>query len=149
MNAEQSRELAVMLNDLLANYAMFYQNLRGFHWNITGNAFFELHAKFEELYTGANISIDELAERILTLGDRPLHSFKAFSDHSAIKAAENLDDAISTVSTTLENLKVLLAKERVIMKAASDADDEGTMDLMSGYISTQEKTVWMLKAYLN
>jgi starvation-inducible DNA-binding protein len=144
----QSEQLVHSLNDLLANYAVFYQNLRGFHWNITGAAFFELPAKFEELYTGANLAIDEIAERILTLGGKPLHSFTSFIESSDISEAKDANDAQSTVGTSISNLAVLLSKERAIMKLASSADDEGTMDLMSTYISNQEKTVWMLKAYL-
>ena len=49
LNKEKSKELAGLLNDLLANYSTFYQNTRGYHWNITGSKFFELHLKFEKM----------------------------------------------------------------------------------------------------
>lgn len=137
-----------MLNDLLANYAVYYQNLRGFHWNITGKAFFELHAKFEELYTGANLAVDEVAERILTLGATPLHTFSDFIESAEIREAKGIRTADDSVSTVIANLGILLQKERAIMKTAAEADDEGTADLMSDYIRAQEKTVWMLRAYL-
>lgn len=148
LNTEKSNELAKELNTLLANYQMFYQNLRGFHWNITGSTFFELHVKFEELYNDAVIKIDEIAERILTLGETPYHTFSTYIEHSSINEAANTTDGESTVSTTLANLKTLLEIERRILNLSDEADDEGTNAQMSDYISEQEKTVWMLSAYL-
>ena len=71
----KTKELAEKLNILLANYSVFYQNTRGFHWNIKGDTFFELHVKFEELYNDLVIKIDEVAERILTLGYTPEHQY--------------------------------------------------------------------------
>jgi len=71
LKIKDSKELATKLNELLANYQIYYQNLRNFHWNVSGPNFFELHAKFEELYNAATLAIDETAERILTLGERP------------------------------------------------------------------------------
>ena len=74
----KSKELANKLNLLLSDLQLFYINARGFHWNIKGNKFFELHLKFEELYTDVLTKIDEVAERILTLGHKPLHSFSDY-----------------------------------------------------------------------
>ncbi|MFT6210823.1 MAG: starvation-inducible DNA-binding protein [Bacteroidia bacterium] len=148
LKTEQSNKLASELNTLLANYQVFYQNLRGFHWNIQGPSFFELHVKFEELYNDAVIKVDEIAERILTLGETPYHTFTAYLEHSTITEAANVKDGNGTVSTTLANLKTLLEMERVILDLAGDAGDEGTNSQMSDYISQQEKTVWMLTAYL-
>ena len=148
LNENKSNELAKELNTLLANYQMFYQNLRGFHWNIQGPSFFELHLKFEELYNDAVLKVDEIAERVLTLGETPYHTFTAYLEHSSIKEAENVKDGHGTVSTTLANLKTLLEIERKILAMAGDAGDEGTISQMSDYITQQEKTVWMLTAYL-
>ena len=133
---------------MLANYQLYYQNLRGFHWNIKGDAFFTLHLKFEELYGDAVLKIDEIAERVLTLGGTPLHTYTDYLKHSTIKEAANVTDGEGTVGTTLSNLKTLLELERNILSLAGEANDEGTDALMSGYISAQEKTVWMLSAYL-
>ena len=90
LHTDKAHQLAGRLNALLANYQMFYQNLHGFHWNIEGNSFFELHTKFEELYTQANLSVDEIAERILTLEGTPLHTFEDYISNSTIKAAKGL-----------------------------------------------------------
>lgn len=148
LNTKQSNDLAQELNVLLANYQMFYQNLRGFHWNIQGPSFFELHIKFEELYNDAVMKVDEIAERVLTLGETPYHTFTAYLEHSTIKEAANVEDGEGTVSTTLANLKTLLEMERKILDLSGEAGDEGTNSQMSDYISQQEKTVWMLTAYL-
>lgn len=148
LNTKQSNDLAQELNVLLANYQMFYQNLRGFHWNIQGPSFFELHIKFEELYNDAVMKVDEIAERVLTLGETPYHTFTAYLEHSTIKEAANVKDGEGTVSTTLSNLKTLLEMERIILDLSGEAGDEGTNSQMSDYISQQEKTVWMLSAYL-
>lgn len=143
----KAEKLSEKLNTLLSNYQIYYQNLRGFHWNIAGPSFFELHAKFEELYTGANTSIDDIAERILTLGSTPLHTFEDYWSGAAIKAAKNVKDGTETVKTTIANLGTLIELEREILSLANEADDEGTATLMSDYIKEQEKTVWMLSAY--
>lgn len=148
LDKEKSQELAEMLNDLLANYQVFYQNLRGFHWNVKGEKFFELHLKFEELYNNAVLKIDEIAERILTLQGVPLHTFEAYLKQSAIKSVEKNKVDASIVSTIVENFSVLIAKERAILSKAADANDEGTVSQMSDYITETEKTVWMLNAYL-
>lgn len=149
LDKNQSEKLASGLNDLLANYQMFYQNLRGFHWNIKGDKFFELHLKFEELYDDAVLKIDEIAERILTLGSTPLHTFSDYIKVSSIKEAKNLSDATSTMTETLNNFNVLIVKQRELLKLSQEAGDEGTSTLLSDYISAQEKTVWMLSAWLN
>lgn len=148
LQTEQANKLAQELNLLLANYQMFYQNLRGFHWNIQGPEFFELHVKFEELYDDAVLKVDEIAERVLTLGGTPFHTFSAYLKNSTIQEAENVNDGNGTVSTTLANFKTLLEIERKILDLAGEAGDEGTNSQMSDYITEQEKTVWMLSAYL-
>lgn len=148
LEATQAKDLASRLNDLLANYQVFYQNARGLHWNIRGEKFFELHAKFEELYTDALVKIDEIAERILTLGHTPTHSFSEYVRMSEVKEATDLSDGLKAVSLVLDTYKVLILKERELLKLASDADDEGTSALMSDYIREQEKTVWMYTSFL-
>ena len=62
LDSKQSEVLAAELNVLLANYQLYYQNTRGLHWNIKGKHFFELHVKFEEIYTDAQLKIDLIAE---------------------------------------------------------------------------------------
>lgn len=145
---EHATALADKLNTLLANYQVYYQNLRSFHWNIKGQAFFELHVKFEELYNEANLAVDAIAERVLTLGHTPLHTFTDYLDRAGIQAAKNLSDGNSTVQATLDNLSALIELERDLLDLSDEANDEGTNSLMSDYINAQEKTIWMLSSYL-
>jgi len=147
LNAKETAMVGQKLNKLLCNYQMYYMNLRGFHWNITGRKFFELHLKFEELYDDAVIKIDEIAERILTLSESPIHSFKKYIEESQITAEEDITDGELAIDNILSSLKILLATEREILQLATTANDEGTVSLMSDYIVQQEKLVWMLSAY--
>ena len=148
LDSQKANALADKLNDLLANYQVFYQNLRGFHWNIRGRAFFELHAKFEEFYLDSIEKIDEIAERVLTLENVPLHAYEDYLKISEIQSAKDVHGALESVETIMANFGVLIKKERNILQAAADAGDEGTVTLISDYISQTEKTLWMLRSYL-
>lgn len=149
LDNNKSNELAKMLNDLLANYQIFYSNVRGFHWNIRGDKFFELHVKFEELYDDLIIKIDEIAERILTLGHQPEYRYSEYLKHSDITEAKQTSDGTKDVEHLLESFGILIKKQRAILGASDVADDEGTNSLMSDYIREQEKLVWMYTAFLN
>ncbi|WP_026955810.1 Dps family protein [Algoriphagus vanfongensis] len=148
LEVKESNVLVEKLNGLLANYQVYYQNLRNFHWNVSGPNFFELHAKFEELYNEANVSVDELAERILTLGGRPLSSYQEYIETATIQEAKKVDEPVKMVETIRSNMTTLLELERETLEAAGDSNDEGTASLMSDYITAKEKVVWMLSAYL-
>jgi len=145
---DKSLELAAKLNVLLANYQVFYANSRAIHWNIKGEKFFELHQKFEELYLDSFEKIDEIAERILTLGHSPSHTFSDYLKAATIKEASDVGDAKGTVQVVLDGYKTLLEIERYILDLAGEAGDEGTNALMSDYIREQEKSVWMYSAFL-
>ena len=146
--ADVEKEIG-LLNVLLANYQTYYQNLRGVHWNIKGKRFFELHVKFEELYTTAQEQVDEIAERILTLGGVPFHTLESYVKHASVPVGENIFDDEKTVRLVIDTISALLSLERDILDFSDEINDEGTNSLMSDFISGQEKNVWMLKAYLN
>ncbi|WP_242927834.1 Dps family protein [Pontibacter vulgaris] len=144
-----SKQVAEKLNELLANYHIYYQNLRGFHWNIKGVHFFQLHAKFEELYNSALAKIDAIAERILTIGQKPLSSFSDYMRVSSIQEANGLSGDKETVSATHANLTTIISLEREILSMAAETGDEGTVGLISEDINENEKTLWMLNAFLS
>ncbi|MBP1841593.1 Dps family protein [Formosa algae] len=148
LDAKKTKDLATDLNSLLANFQTYYQNLRGIHWNIKGKQFFELHVKFEELYTDANVKVDEIAERVLTLGETPLHTFSDYTDHAKVPVGKNVSDDEKAVALIVESLSILLKIERDILDKSGDAGDEGTNSMMSDFITEQEKTIWMMKAWL-
>jgi starvation-inducible DNA-binding protein len=137
------------LNGLLADVQVSYMNVRGFHWNIQGEKFFMLHEKFEELYDELADNADEIAERILMLGGRPVHAFSEYLKKAQLKEVMNVNNAKGTVNTILETLKHLLVKEKEIIVEAADAGDEGTVDLLTGYVSAQEKQIWMYSSFLS
>jgi starvation-inducible DNA-binding protein len=148
LDSVQAKELAEKLNDLLANYQIFYMNSRGFHWNIKGEKFFELHVKFEELYNDLVLKIDEIAERVLTLSHTPTHSFEDYIKAAVVKPTKNVTDGRKAVASVLDTLKVLITKQRVLLDLSDVANDEGTNALMSDYIREQEKTIWMYTSFL-
>ena len=147
IETHQADHLVEKLNDLLANYMLFYQNTRGLHWNIKGEKFFELHLKFEELYNNLLLKVDEVAERILTLGGIPLHTFDDYTAMSSIRALKNVSEAGEAVRTLLDAFQIVILKQRELLDLSAEANDEGTNALMSDYIREQEKLVWMYTAY--
>ncbi|MEQ6885017.1 Dps family protein [Salicola sp. Rm-C-2C1-2] len=144
----KARALADQLNELLAHYQIFYMNVRGYHWNIKGDKFFELHTKFEELYTDLLLKVDEIAERILTLGYRPVHAYSEYVKLSQIPERTSVTDGRQCVQEILDGLSALIKLERNILEASTAASDEGTNSLMSDYITQQEKTAWMYSSFL-
>ncbi|MEO0528314.1 MAG: DNA starvation/stationary phase protection protein [Bacteroidota bacterium] len=148
LNTKKSERLSTDLNRLLANFQRYYQNLRGIHWNIKGKRFFDLHTKFEELYTDANLKVDEIAERILTLGGVPQHTFEDYIQHSQVPVGKNITQDEDAIRLIVDSLKELLIIERHILQVSDEAKDEGTNAMMSDFITAQEKTVWMMKAWL-
>ena len=135
------------LNILLADYNLYYQKLRNFHWNIVGKNFFDLHEKFEELYEEAKLKVDEIAERILTLRFQPVSNFSDYLKHS------NLQESISElpdhqmIDILLEDHGKIIKQMRKTVAVADTNGDEGTIDMLGAYIGELEKTSWMLDAW--
>lgn len=148
LDGKKAAKLAGKLNTLLANYSVFYQNARGYHWNIKGEKFFELHLKFEELYNDLLLKIDEVAERILTLGGTPCHNHSEYRKVSTIKESKATSDGTTAVRDILASFATVIGLQRELLALSADAGDEGTNALMSDYIRAQEKLVWMYSAYL-
>ena len=135
------------LNILLADYHLYYQKLRNFHWNVIGKNFFDLHEKFEEMYDDAKLKVDEIAERVLTLRFQPTSNFSEYLKMS------NLEESISEltdyemIEQLIKDHGVILSQMRKVIKAADAAGDDGTIDLVGAYIRELEKTSWMLDAW--
>jgi starvation-inducible DNA-binding protein len=143
-------ELVDHLNILLANYQIHYQKVRGCHWNVKGHSFFSLHVKFEELYLNAQTAIDEIAERVLTLGKAPLSTYKDYIKHSEIKEIDTEGlSAEKIVEAILDDFNKLIALEREVIKNATEiTNDQGTADMVIGFLRFKEKTSWMLRAWV-
>jgi starvation-inducible DNA-binding protein len=145
---KETEEIVNELNSLLANYQVYYQNLRGIHWNIRGKRFFELHVKFEELYNDSQLEIDMIAERVLTLKGTPLHTFEDYIKHNQLEVGKNISNDEKAVGLIISSLKHLLVMERIILDKTAAANDEGSNAMMSDFIAEQEKTIWMMQAWL-
>ncbi len=135
------------LQQLLADFQVYYTNLRGFHWNVKGKNFFQLHSRFEEMYDDASEKIDEIAERILMLDGVPAHNFSAYLKHSNVKETGVVTDGDEGLKNVLDTLSHLIQSERSILATASEAGDESTVAMISDYLKEQEKLVWMLTSY--
>lgn len=148
LDNEKIKTIISQLNELLADFSIFYQNTRGYHWNIKGEKFFELHHKFEELYDALAKKIDEIAERIKILGGTPSHNFSDYHKLSSIKESSLVTDGTKAVKEILEAFKITLIKQRTILEESAKLNDEGTNALMSDFIVEQEKLVWMYRSFL-
>jgi starvation-inducible DNA-binding protein len=138
------------LNDLLANYHIHYQKLRGCHWNVKGKSFFTLHVKFEELYTAALTTIDELAERILTLGKPPISTFQDYIITSKLKEINTIGMLdTDMVKALIADMAALIELEREILAVTADAGDDGTNDMVNRFMQFKEKNTWMLRSFVN
>lgn len=149
LNESGSKNIVDALQILLADLQVYYTNLRNFHWNIKGKGFFQLHDKYEEMYTSVADQVDEVAERILMLGGVPENRFSSYLQKSRVKELATVTDGEETLKHTLDALKVLISAERSILELSGDNNDEVTTGLMGGFLEEQEKQVWMLTAFLS
>ncbi|HOZ75725.1 MAG TPA: Dps family protein [Flavobacterium sp.] len=145
---KESGEIINELNALLSNFQVYYQSLRGLHWNIRGKRFFDLHLKFEELYNDSQLKIDLIAERILTLGGTPLHTFEDYLKHNKLNVGRDISNDEKAIALIVASLSQLLKIERTILSKSDAISDEGTLTMISDFIAQQEKTIWMMNAWL-
>ncbi len=149
LDAGGKKEIASALNVYVANLHVLYTKLHNFHWNLEGHSFFTVHAKLEEMYDGVAESIDEFAERILMLGERPLASMKdylATAKLAELPSKKYASDDI--INALLEDFRKIAEDLRGVVKLAQKHGDEGTADMAIGELQKYEKSIWMLSAYL-
>lgn len=147
LDANTSMQTVEALQHLLADYQVFYTNLRGLHWHVKGKNFFVMHEQFENLYNNAAEKVDEIAERILMLDGIPAHNFSEYLKITGVKESGYVTDGDAGLKLVLDTYSHFIARERAILKLASEVGDESTVAMMSDYIKEQEKMVWMLVAY--
>lgn len=145
----KNQKVTKELNGLLADYQIYYQNLRGLHWNVKGALFFSLHEKYEQYYNEAAEVVDEIAERILMLGGQPLHTFGDYLKAASLKEVADVSDGVEGVKTVLNSSVYFLEKFQQIMALAAENKDEGTVAMMSEWIGATEKRIWMLESFLS
>lgn len=146
---ENTSALVAQLNKLLSAYQVAYFNTRASHWMIKGENFFELHKVFEVAYNDATEKIDEIAERILTLGGTPHLSASEMIKNSEISEKQFNGDESACVKGLLDDLTKLTILEKEVIRLAEEIDDVVTADLATSYMGQQQKTSWMLYQFLN
>lgn len=148
LNLESTKKTVSELNTLLADYQLYYQKLRNYHWNVVGRNFFDLHIKFEEMYDDAKLKIDEIAERILTLRKSPISNLSDYLKLSNLEESPSNINDVAMVKNLLDDHGKIIKQMRQVVSVADKSGDEGTIDLVGAYIRELEKTSWMLDAWV-
>ena len=139
---------AEKLNLYPANLNVLYRKLQNYHWNVVGKGFFAIHSKLEEYYNGINAQIDDVAERILSIGATPLGTLKDYLEITTVKEAENKEiSGICALASVRSEFEAMLSQVKEIKETADEEKDFGTSAMMDEYISEYEKNIWMLTAF--
>ena len=142
-----SSDLVPTLNDLVADFTVFYQKMRHYHWNVKGEQFFKLHEKFEEIYTEVGDQIDELAERVIGLDGTPVHTLAHVLESTSIQEDPSVPAAGAMVKATVADLETLSASLMAAIAAAEEADDRPTVNMLDAINDGLHGHLWMLKAW--
>jgi|SRR5699024_2840488 len=145
INKEDRLEIAEGLKRLLADSYTLYLQTHNFHWNVTGPQFRELHLMFEEHYTELAVAVDDIAERIRTLGVPAPGTYKEFAKLTSIEEVDGVPSALEMVDLLTKGHEQVVRTARDVLKTAQDADDESTAALVSDRMRVHEKTAWMLR----
>lgn len=143
-----STELIKEMNVQVSTWSVMYTKLHNYHWYVKGNQFFTLHAKFEELYDEATAHMDEIAERILTLGGDPVATMKEHLEQSVVKEAKGDEKADKMVATIVDDFSAIMESLKKGMDEAAKVGDDMTEDLLNATYQSIEKHQWMLNAFL-
>ncbi|MCH1625422.1 Dps family protein [Ferdinandcohnia quinoae] len=143
-----STQLTEIVNKQIANWSVLYIKLHNYHWFVKGQQFFTLHVKFEEFYNEAALHIDELAERLLALGGKPVARMQEILEVSSIREANGDESAEQMVETISNDFSILTGELKEGMKVAGEVDDETTADMLLSIHQGLEKHIWMLKSFL-
>jgi starvation-inducible DNA-binding protein len=144
----QRLELADGVRRVLANTYALYAKTHGYHWNVTGPNFAQLHELFSQQYTEMWGALDDLAERIRALGEFAPQGFAAVANLSSISGGDPEAGAEAMVEDLLHGQEEVIASLRAGLKPAERADDQVTMSLLSDRLAAHEKQAWMLRATL-
>lgn len=142
-----SKEVVNHLNTLIADFTVFYQKLRHYHWNVKGEQFFKLHEKFEEIYTETGDVIDQLAERVVGLESVPLHTLAHMLESTGLEEDVDLPAADVMVTRTVNDIEKINGQLRKAIDAAEKADDRTTTNLLDDVHDGLEAHLWMLKSW--
>lgn len=143
-----NKTLIEQLNDLVATWSVLYTKLHNYHWYVNGPSFFTLHVKFEELYNEVTLNLDDIAERILSKGGKPVATLTEHLKMSHIKEATGKETTEEMVQTTISDFKTIMLHLKDAMEQASQEGDDRTEDMLNAVVQSLEKHTWMLSAFL-
>ncbi|MEK4254955.1 Dps family protein [Ureibacillus sp. FSL K6-2830] len=141
-------KLIAQLNELVSTYSVLYTKLHNYHWYVTGPSFFTLHEKFEELYNEITANLDEVAERILTKGGKPVATLKEHLELSRVQEAKGSETSEEMVQTIIDDFQSTMKLIKEAMEEAANQGDDRTEDMLNATFQSLEKHTWMLSAFL-
>ena len=148
ISKEKRKKVADGLSKVLADSYMVYLKTHNYHWNVTGELFHSLHVMFENQYTELAAAIDEIAERIRSLGYRAPGSFREYSEITSIEEDTDQPEALEMVRRLAVDNETILRTARQILPECEEAGDEATIDLITQRLHVHSKTAWMLRSHL-
>lgn len=143
-----NEEITNGLNVLLADYMVLYQKLRNYHWNVRGHEFFKLHEQFEQAYLQTADWADDLAERILAIGETPYSTLQQFTANARLSEDPESPPAEQMVQNLVDDIQKLNDWSRNLAESAEDVHDRTTTNLLDDIVDAQEERVWMFKTFL-
>jgi starvation-inducible DNA-binding protein len=148
INESDRQQIAEGLNKLLADTYTLYLKTHNFHWNVTGPMFQTLHLMFEQQYTELAVAVDDVAERIRSLGFPAPGTYSEFIQLSSIPETPGVPKAEDMIRLLVEANEAVVRTARAAFPAAERAGDESTADLLTERMRLHEKTAWMLRSLL-
>lgn len=146
--AKTKKDLVKVVNQEISNFGVLYVKLHNYHWYVNGPHFFGLHEKLEELYNEISIHLDELAERLLAIEEKPAATIKEFMEYATLKEATGEESTEEMIGTIINDFK-MVAEELVDgISIAEEAGDQATGDMLVSIQQSVQKHAWMLRAYL-
>lgn len=149
LQPQGAKKIAHGLAVLLADSYSLYLKTQGFHWNVQGPQFSELHTLFETQYTDLQMAVDAVAERIRALGYFAPASYSDFAALGHIKEERAVPSAWDMISQLADDNETVVRHIRSIRPLIDDTGDNATASLLDGRLETHEKAVWMLRSHLH
>lgn len=148
ITAKNRQTVVGLLNKILADEYVLYTKTRNYHWNVVGPNFNDLHKFFESQYDGIDSDIDEIAERIRSLGEKTPATLAEFVKNARIKEHSGFPSASKMVSNLVADHESVIQSLRKSISICEQNNDVGTSDFLTGLMEKHEKTSWMLRSVL-
>lgn len=143
--ADRSKS-AGAVRQLLANTYTLYLKTHGYHWNVEGPHFQQLHVQFMEQYTEMWTAVDDLAERIRALGHYAPISYAEMAKLSSVPEETGTPDWKAMVKNLAKGHEQVAKTARDVLRVAEEVGDDATADVVAPRVTIHEKTAWMLRA---